>query len=76
MRKPFKKFLKQTTIEVRAELARAHLIIALLSLAIIVLLSIGVVQPVSFDPVMSAICIVLLIIVGCFIAATALCSLA
>jgi peptidoglycan/LPS O-acetylase OafA/YrhL len=64
MSKHFKKFLKQNIHEVRRELARAHLIIALLSVAVIVLLSLGATQPVTFNPVMSAVCVVLLSVVA------------
>ena len=59
----FKKFQKQSAKEVRRELARAHLIIALLSIALITLLTIGTVQAISFDATLSAICVVLLSIV-------------
>jgi hypothetical protein len=63
MSKMFKKFTKQTSADIRKELARAHIIIAMLSIAIIVLLSLGAVQPVSFDQSLSAICVVLLSLV-------------
>jgi len=61
--KLFKKFSKQNIKEVRTELARAHLMISLLSIAIIVLLSLGAIQSVTFDPTLSAICVVLLSLV-------------
>ena len=60
----FKKFLKKNINDFRKELSRAHLIIALLSIAIIVLLSLGAVQPVTFDQPLSAVCVVLLSIVA------------
>lgn len=64
MSKLFKKFTKQSAADFRRELARAHLIIALLSIAIIVLLSLGSMQPVSFNETMSAICVILLSLVA------------
>ncbi len=64
MSKLFKRFNKQNTAEIRKELARAHVMIALLSMAIITLLSLGAIQPVSYDQSLSAICVVLLSIVA------------
>jgi hypothetical protein len=64
MSKMFKKFTKQNAADFRRELARAHIIIALLSIALITLLSLGTVQPVSFDQSLSAVCVVLLSIVA------------
>ena len=58
-----KRFKKKKMEHMRMELAHAHLIIALLSIALIALLSLGSTQPVSFDATMSAICVVLLSIV-------------
>jgi hypothetical protein len=63
MLKVFKRFLKRNINDFRKELSRAHLIIALLSISIIVLLSLGAVQPVTFDQPLSAVCVVLLSIV-------------
>jgi len=63
MKKLFKRFNKKNNNELRQELAHAHLIIALLSIAIIALLSLGSTQPVSFDATLSAICVVLLSVV-------------
>jgi len=58
------KRLKKKKLEtLRLELAHAHLIVALLSIAIIALLTLGSTQPVSFDGTLSAICVVLLSIV-------------
>jgi hypothetical protein len=64
MSKFFKKFSKQNARDIRRELARSHLIIALLSIAIIILLSIGAMQPITFDAILSAVCVVLLSIVA------------
>ena len=63
MNKLFKRFNKKNNNELRRELAHTHLIVALLSIAIIALLSLGSTQPVSFDATLSAICVVLLSIV-------------
>lgn len=63
MKKLFKHSGKRNIHDFRRELARAHMIIALLSFAIIVLLTVGAIQPVSYDPMLSAICVVLLSIV-------------
>ena len=72
MKKLFKKIAKKNIKEVRAELARAHLIIAMLSIAVIALLALGATQPVTFDPTLSAICVVLLSIVSIVSLSTAL----
>jgi len=72
MKKLFKKIAKKNIKEVRAELARAHLIIAMLSIAVIALLALGATQPVTFDPTLSAICVVLLSIVAIVSLSTAL----
>jgi len=66
MSKIFKKFKKKNTPELRTELAHAHLIIALLSIAIIALLALGSTQPVTFDGLLSAITIILLCLVTIF----------
>lgn len=66
MSKIFKKFKKKNINELRTELAHAHLIIALLSIAIIALLALGSTQPVTFDGLLSAITIVLLCLVTIF----------
>jgi Flp pilus assembly pilin Flp len=58
-----KRFKNKKLDAMRIELAHAHLIIALLSIAIIALLSLGTTQPVSFDETLSATCVALLIIV-------------
>lgn len=47
-----------------AELKRAHLIITLLSFSIIPLLIIGTVDSVQFTPVLSALLVVFLVILG------------
>jgi hypothetical protein len=59
----FKNVKKRTTKEYKSELARAHTIVALLSLGIITLLSLGASQQVSFDPMLSAISVVLLLVI-------------
>lgn len=58
-----KRFKKKKMEQMRMELAHAHLIIALLSIALIALLSLGSTQPVAFDATMSAICVVLLSVI-------------
>lgn len=64
MSKFLKKFMKKNSNDFRKELSRAHLIISLLSICVIVLLTLGAVKPVMFDQPMSAICVVLLSIVA------------
>lgn len=64
MSKLLKNFMKKNGKDFRQELSRAHLIIALLSICIIVLLSLGAVQPVMYDQPLSAVCVVLLSIVA------------
>lgn len=64
MAKLFKKLANRKINEVRMELARAHLIIALLSLAVITLLALGATQPVTFDAALSAVCVALLSVVA------------
>lgn len=66
MSKIFKKFKKKNINELRTQLAHAHLIIALLSIAIIALLALGSTQPVTFDGLLSAITLVLLCLVTIF----------
>lgn len=63
MKKIFKKLTKKNINEMRKELAHAHLIVALLSVAIIALLTLGATQPVTFEATLSAICVVLLSLV-------------
>ncbi|MCX6728741.1 MAG: hypothetical protein NTV39_03165 [Candidatus Saccharibacteria bacterium] len=58
-----KRFKKKKVEQLRIELAHAHLIVALLSIAIIALLSLGSTQPVAFDGTLSAICVALLSVV-------------
>lgn len=60
MKKLFKKMSKQNISEVRQELARAHLIIALLSIISIVLLILGTTLTIEFDAELSTIAGVLL----------------
>jgi hypothetical protein len=64
MSKFLNKIMKKSTSDYRGELSRAHLIIALLSICIIVLLSLGVVEPVKYDQTLAAACVVLLSIVA------------
>lgn len=52
--------VQQKVTEVRQELARAHLIIALLSVAVIMLIVQGITQPVLLDLTLSTISIILL----------------
>lgn len=60
----FNKITKKRKIDTMGELSRAHIIIALLCLSVIVLLSMGVANPITYDPTLSAICVVLLSIVA------------
>jgi len=64
MSKMFKKLDKKNIKEVKAELARAHMIVTLLSIAVIILLTLGTSQPVTFDITLSAVCVALLSIVA------------
>jgi hypothetical protein len=64
MKKVLKRLSQQKISDVRRELGRAHLIIALLSFAAIVLVIQGAVAPVALDKTLSAICSLLLAIVG------------
>ncbi len=64
MNKLFKKLSKKNLNEVRVELARAHLIVALLALVVITLVTMGATQPIAFDQTLSAICVVLLSVVA------------
>jgi hypothetical protein len=57
------RFKKKKMVQMRIELAHAHLIVALLSIAVIALLSLSSTQPVAFDATLSAVCVVLLSIV-------------
>lgn len=58
------KFANKNLAGMRRELARAHIIIALLSLVSIALLALGSVEAITFDATLSAICVVLLSIVA------------
>jgi len=60
MDKIFSRFNKKNVKEMRRELAHAHLIIALLSTALIALLALGSTQPVTFDQTLSAVNVILL----------------
>ncbi len=64
MEKLFKKVAQQKIAGVRQELARAHLIIVLLSATVIMLLIQGATQPIILDAVLSAIGIMLLGVVA------------
>ncbi|MBC7943219.1 hypothetical protein H7X68_01835 [Candidatus Saccharibacteria bacterium] len=64
MKKLFKKLAQQKLNNVRDELARAHLIIALLSVAVIMLLIQGSTQPIELDVNLSILGEVLLGIVA------------
>lgn len=55
MEKLLKKLSQQKVTEVRKELARAHLIIALLSVAVVMLLLQGATRPLLLDPTLSVI---------------------
>ncbi len=60
MEKLYKKLAQQKIAEVRRELARAHLIIALLSAAVIMMLIQGATQAIRLDAMLSAAGIILL----------------
>jgi hypothetical protein len=59
-----KKLSKQKIGEVRQELARAHLIIALLAIVVIVLLIQGTIAPIGLEPILSTISSILLSVVA------------
>lgn len=63
MNKLFKKISEQKIADVRQELARAHLIIALLSAAVIMMIIQGATQPIALDATLSTVGIILLGIV-------------
>lgn len=63
MNKMFKKLNKKNGVELRSELSRAHLIISLLASSLMVILCLGIFKSISFDPLLSGVCIVLLLIV-------------
>jgi hypothetical protein len=73
MDKLFKKYAKPNVNAICMELARAHLIIVLLSIAIITLITLGVVQSANLDLTLSAICIVLLTLVTILSLCTSVC---
>lgn len=64
MKKLFKKLAQQKVADVRQELARAHLIIAMLSTTSIMLLVLGATQPITLDAGLSTIGVALLTIVA------------
>ena len=64
MNKLFQRISNKNAKEMRRELAHAHLIIALLSIALIAMMALGASQPVSFDETLSAISIALLTIIA------------
>ena len=66
MKRILKRMTKKNINETRTELAHAHMIIALLSIAIIALLVLGSAQPITFEPTLSAISATLLILVTIF----------
>lgn len=68
----FKSTKKRNIKEYQMELMRAHSIVALLSVAIIALLSLGATETVTFDATLSAICVILLIVVTILSACTAI----
>jgi hypothetical protein len=68
----FKSIKKRNIKQYQMELMRAHSIVALLSVAIIVLLSLGATETVTFDGTLSAICVILLLVVTILSACTAI----
>lgn len=63
MNKYFKKLSQKKPKELQRELGRAHLLVAILAVAIIALLLQGSMYQVSYDPVLTLITCVLLVIV-------------
>jgi len=63
MTKIFSKISKKNATDLRKELIRAHIIIALLSISVIGLISLNSIQYITLDPLLSAICVILLSIV-------------
>lgn len=55
--------MKKNGLQMRKELAQAHLIIAMLAASIIALLAINTSAIIEFQPILSAICVILLIAV-------------
>lgn len=60
MNRILKRFTKKNVKQFRRELALSHIISALLSVAVIMLLLLGIAQPITFNVALSAIAIVLL----------------
>jgi len=58
------KFANKNLAGMRSELARAHIIIALLCLVSIALLALGSVESITFDATLSATCVILLSIIA------------
>lgn len=63
MNKLFKKPSSQSINELRGELARAHIIISLISIIAIAVLILGMDKQIIIDPKLSIICIGLLVII-------------
>ena len=63
MNKLFKKPSSQNISELRGELARAHIIISLVSIIAISVLILGMDEQIIIDPKLSIICIGLLVII-------------
>ena len=63
MKKLLKKMSEQKIGDIRKELARAHLIVVLLSFSIIAFLIRGVTSPISIEPLMAIVSCILLSIV-------------
>lgn len=66
MKRIFKRFTKKNTNRLRRELALSHITSALLSISVIMVLSLGIAQPITFDMTLSAFAIVLLVFVTLF----------
>ena len=66
MNKILKRLTKKNTNQLRRELALSHITSALLAIALIMLLSLGIAQPITFDVTLSAIAIILLVFVTLF----------
>lgn len=66
MKTILKRFNKKNSDQLRRELALSHITSALLSISVIMTLSLGIAQPITFDMNLSAFAIVLLIFVTLF----------
>ncbi|NTW62135.1 hypothetical protein HGB25_01840 [Candidatus Saccharibacteria bacterium] len=61
--KLFERTTKRNLKQFQMELARAHMMIAMLAVVVVLFVSLGALQKTAFDPTLSAICVILLIFV-------------